>query len=162
MSAPDPRLAAAGSVFETVHASCVVVGEAGILIRGASGAGKSSLCLALIEAATARGLFARLVGDDRIALARIGGALLARPVSPLEGLLEVRGVGLLRRPHLPAARVRLVVDRMEEPPPRLPEEAQTIVEILGVALPRLACRHGRDIVPIALERAAGLSGGPFD
>lgn len=160
MSPPDPQPAAAAAATR-VHASCVVVGEAGILIRGASGAGKSSLAFALVEAASVRGLFARLVGDDRIALSRVGAALVARPVAPLEGLLEVRGVGLIHRPHLPAARVRLVVDRTEEPPPRLPEEAQTIVEILGVALPRLACRHDRDIVPIALERATGLSGTPF-
>lgn len=159
MSPPDPQPAAAAAT--RVHASCVVVGEAGILIRGASGAGKSSLALALVEAASARGLFARLVGDDRIALSRVGAALVARPVAPLEGLLEVRGVGLLTRPHLAAARVRLVVDRTDEPPPRLPEEAQTLVEILGVTLPRLACRHDRDIVPIALERATGLSGKPF-
>lgn len=162
MSPPGPQPAIGAIAAARVHASCVVLGEAGILIRGPSGAGKSSLALALIEAAAARGLFARLVGDDRIALSRVGEALVARPVAPLEGLLEVRGVGILHRPHLPAARLRLVVDRALTPPPRLPEEAETRVEILGVALPRLACHRDRDIVPIALERAARLSGAPFD
>lgn len=58
-STGDPQLVC-------VHGTAAVVGEAGVLIRGASGAGKSSLALALVDAAAARGLFARLVGDDRI------------------------------------------------------------------------------------------------
>ena len=52
----------------TIHACALVIGETGVLIRGASGAGKSSLVLALLEAAAAKGLFARLVADDRVAL----------------------------------------------------------------------------------------------
>ena len=45
---------------ETVHATAVLVGADGVLIRGDSGAGKSALALALIE----RG--ARLIADDRV------------------------------------------------------------------------------------------------
>lgn len=148
-----------------IHASCVVVGEAGILIRGASGSGKSRLALALIAEAQRDGLFARLVGDDRIALSRYAerdaireAALVARPVAPLEGLVEFRGVGLLARPWLPSARVRLIVDCLDAPPPRLPEPAEETCEILGVRLPRLSYHRDRDIVAIALRRARGLSG----
>ena len=55
------RAASAGYI----HATVVLVGEAGVLIRGASGSGKSALALALMSEAGRRGLFARLVGDDR-------------------------------------------------------------------------------------------------
>src|SRR5579885_12565 len=44
-----------------LHATAAVVGEAGVLIRGPSGSGKSSLAFALIAAAKASGLFARLI-----------------------------------------------------------------------------------------------------
>ena len=51
-----------------IHASAIAIAEAGIVIRGASGSGKSRLALALIEVARCAGVFARLVGDDRIRL----------------------------------------------------------------------------------------------
>src|SRR5437868_6022496 len=106
----------------TIHASCVLVGEAGVLIRGASGSGKSFLAHMLIAEAAQRGGFARLVCDDRIRIERRGGRLLARAVSPLESCLEVRGVGLLSIPHEPAAVIRLVVDCLGDAPARLPED----------------------------------------
>lgn len=125
---------------ERVHASAVAIGEAGILIRGASGAGKSFLSLALIGLAGREGLFARLVADDRVALAVRGGRLVARPVSPLEGLVERRGLGLTPEPYLPAAVIRLVVDCSAEEPERMPEPEALVERILGVDLPRLAVR----------------------
>lgn len=122
---------------ERVHASAVAVGEAGLLIRGASGAGKSFLSLALIARAKQEGLFARLVADDRVALSARGGRLLARPVSPLEGLVERRGLGLTPEPHLPATVIRLVIDCIGEEPERMPEPEALVEQILGVDLPRL-------------------------
>src|SRR5215212_9422518 len=97
-----------------IHATCVVIGEAGILIRGASGAGKSSLAGAL------PGRFGRLVGDDRVEIAALNGRLVARPVKPIEGRLELRGLGIVGLAHEPAAVVRLVVDCAAEAPARPP------------------------------------------
>ena len=95
----------------TVHASAVLVGARAVLIRGAPAAGKSALALRLIGAARS-GLipFARLVGDDRVHLEACHGRLLVRPAAALEGLLEVRGLGIRRLPYEPAAVVGLVVD----------------------------------------------------
>ena len=53
------------SVPATAHASAVVVGGHGVLIRGASGSGKSSLVLGLIDAQSPP---AMLVADDRVRL----------------------------------------------------------------------------------------------
>ena len=120
-----------------LHASVVVIGEAGILIRGASGAGKSSLALALIGAAQSRGHFARLVADDRTEITVRAGRLLASPVPPIAGLVERRGLGLTPEPHLAAAVLRLVIDCGTEPE-RMPEPEALVGTIAGVTLPRLS------------------------
>jgi serine kinase of HPr protein (carbohydrate metabolism regulator) len=123
----------------TVHASAVLVGSRAVLIRGPSGAGKSRLAVELIEAARC-GLvrFARLVGDDRVHLEAAGGRLLVRPAEALAGLVEVRGVGIIRLPHEPSAVVGLVVDLGVADAERLPVEREKITDIQGIALPRLA------------------------
>ncbi|MDB5590754.1 hypothetical protein [Enterovirga sp.] len=119
-----------------VHATALVLGERGLLIRGPSGAGKSTLARRLICRARDAGLFGRLVADDRTILLRAGGRLIARPVPAIAGVIEIRGIGLVRVPHEPACVVSLVVDL--EAPPRLPTAAERRVEIAGIWLPRLA------------------------
>jgi serine kinase of HPr protein (carbohydrate metabolism regulator) len=119
------------------HASAMLVGEAGVLIRGASGAGKTQLALALIAEAERAGLFARLIGDDRIGLRATGGRLVARPHPAIAGHVERRGLGLAPLPHEQAGTIRLVVDCLETEPPRLPEPEDMVTQIDGVTLPRL-------------------------
>ena len=130
-----------------IHAGCVVIGEAGILIRGASGQGKTLLARRLIDAALAQGLFARLVADDRVQLSTIAGRLLGRPNRAIAGKMEVRGLGIAAAPHEDAAVIRLVVDCVTETPPRLPDDAERNVSIDGVALPRVYSRDA-NIEPI--------------
>ena len=124
----------------SVHATCIVLREAGILIRGLSGAGKSTLARALILAGEAEGRFARLVSDDRVRIERRGGRLIASPHPAIAGLLEIRGIGLVAVAHEQACVLRLVVDLVDTPPPRLLESALDEVELRGVTLPRLATR----------------------
>lgn len=126
-----------------VHASAVVVGEAGILIRGAPGAGKTTLALALVAEGRRDRRFGRLVADDTVALEEAGGRLLARPHPRTAGLAERRGVGIIRVAHEPACVVRLIVDLDTpdaEPPQRVPDAADLRATLLGVVLPRLALR----------------------
>ncbi|AMJ62403.1 HPr kinase/phosphorylase [Bosea sp. PAMC 26642] len=130
-------MTARGGGPDRIHASTVAIGEAGVLIRGASGAGKSVLALGLIATAQQAGGFARLVGDDRISLAVCGGRLLARPVSPLEGLIERRGLGLTPEPYLPSVVVRLIVDIAGTEPARMPEPEDLVERLAGIDLPRL-------------------------
>jgi HPr kinase/phosphorylase len=119
-----------------LHASAVVIGEAGILIRGPSGSGKSSLALALVGLARQQGRFARLVADDRTGITVRAGRLLASPVPPIEGLVERRGLGLTPEPSLAAAVIRLMVDCGAEPE-RMPEPETLVATVAGVTLPRL-------------------------
>jgi HPr kinase/phosphorylase len=124
---------------EHLHATCVVLGRHGLFIRGRPGIGKSRLALTLLDwaqAAPAR-RFAALVADDQVAVARMGDSLVARPARALRGLIEVRGIGLLQRPVLPAARLTHLVDLLDIPPERLPEEDALSEVLMGVRLPRL-------------------------
>lgn len=120
-----------------IHATVIAVGEAGILIRGASGSGKSTLALALITLAAQAGRFARLVADDRAELGATGGRLVARPVAPLEGIIERRGLGLTPEPHTGAIVIRLIVDLSAEEPARMPEPEDLVDSLAGIDLPRL-------------------------
>ena len=107
------RGAFAGDVMATptIHASAVLVGARAVLIRGPSGSGKSSLALALLQAADHGALpFARLVGDDRVHVEAAHGRLLVRPAATLAGQIEVRGLGIRRMAHEPVAVVGLVVE----------------------------------------------------
>jgi serine kinase of HPr protein (carbohydrate metabolism regulator) len=124
----------------SIHACALIVDEAGLLIRGASGAGKSSLVLALIAAAQAQGRFARLVADDRVLLRLAGGRILAAPHPRIAGQIEERGSGIRCMPHEGQARLTHIIDLLPQPG-RLPaaEEASARLEgIEGIALIRIA------------------------
>jgi serine kinase of HPr protein (carbohydrate metabolism regulator) len=112
-----------------LHASCVDVSGTGVLLLGPSGCGKSDLALRLID----RG--ARLVADDRLSVERRGGRLIARAPARIAGLLEVRGLGIMRMDHCPSTTLGLVAALGGSPAPRLPDRA--IYEVLGIALPCL-------------------------
>jgi len=130
----------------TIHASAVLANTRAVLIRGSSGAGKSRLALDLIEAGRGGALrFARLVGDDRVHVQAAGGRLLVRPAEALAGLIEVRGLGILRLPYEPSAAVGLVVDLgacAEHLAERLPDPGEQRAIIEGIELPRLAVADG--------------------
>jgi HPr kinase/phosphorylase len=133
----------------TVHASAVLIGARAVLIRGPSGSGKSRLAWELIEAARGGAVvFTRLVGDDRVHLQAAGGRLLVRPSDALAGLIELRGVGILRRDHEACAVVGLVVDLAAADAERLPERRETIVE--GIPIPRLAVAPAVAALPLVL------------
>jgi HPr kinase/phosphorylase len=113
---------------QTLHASAVAVGGRGVLLLGPSGAGKSALALALI------GRGAALVADDRVTLTRAGGALIARAPAPLAGLIEARGVGLLRLPAMAEAPLGLAVDLGRAPAARMPHPATFTHTGVGIEL----------------------------
>jgi HPr kinase/phosphorylase len=141
----------------TIHASAVLFGRRGILIRGPSGSGKSRLALSLLRSAGA-GL-GRLVGDDRIHLEAVHGRLLMRPATALAGLIEIRGLGIVRMPHEAMAVAHLVVDLEAADAARLPEPAAMRADVLGVRLARLPVAPGFDAWPLLLgflgQRAYG-------
>ncbi len=140
-----------------VHASCVLVGEGAVLVRGAAGSGKTALCLALLEHARSIDVFARLVADDTVELAARHGRLVAKAAAATAGLVERRGLGLTPVLHEPAARVSLIVDCQPDEPARLPEAEDMVASVHGVALPRIAVSRGAPDAALVMA-ALGLFG----
>lgn len=93
------------------HGTCVSIDGKGVLITGASGAGKTALALMLIRRARAGGVEAGLVADDRVILDGDGSGVIARCPPPLAGKLEVRGWGIADVTDIavPFARLALLV-----------------------------------------------------
>ena len=92
-----------------LHGSCVARNDDAILLVGTPGSGKSDLALRLL----ARGF--TLVADDQVDIA--DGMAFCPPA--LAGLLEARGLGILRLPYYARARLALIVD-LTTRPDRLP------------------------------------------
>lgn len=114
-----------------VHATAVAIDGRAVLLRGPSGSGKSDLALRLIDAG------ARLVADDQSELVRLGNAIVVRPPAAIAGLLEVRGIGIIRLEPLMEAPLALIADLVPvEAVERLPSTRSE--RILGVDLPLIA------------------------
>lgn len=119
---------------ETIHASCVAIDGAAVLIAGPSGAGKSDLALRLID----RG--AVLVSDDRTIVEPHDGRLIARAPDRIAGRIEVRGVGIVDMPFAANLPVALMVEA-DDVPARLPDPATATLRGIAVPLARLALRE---------------------
>ncbi|MCW5732728.1 MAG: HPr kinase/phosphatase C-terminal domain-containing protein [Enhydrobacter sp.] len=133
-----------------VHATCVAWSSGkrwrAALLRGPSGAGKSDLALRLIDTG------GRLVADDQTEVARIGRTLVATSPPTLAGMIEVRGIGIVklhRGQLLVRAPVVLLVDLVTaDQIERLPDPAQETLH--DVELPRL------DLAPFEASSVAKL------
>jgi len=142
-----------------IHATAVILVDRGILILGASGAGKTSLALTLIRQTVTEGRFARLVADDQVFLASGAGKLLASAPATIAGLVEVRAYG--PRPiHAEQSAVIDLAVSLETPDntPRL-REPQSI-EFQGVGLDHLIL-PARDAGRSSLAIAAWFGWPPF-
>jgi len=95
------------------HGTAFILGDKGVLIRGRSGAGKTTLALSLIEMCAAKGRFARLVADDQVLLHAHGGRLVCAVPESIAGLAEFRGMGLGRTAFEPKMIVDIVVNLVE-------------------------------------------------
>lgn len=116
---------------EQLHATAVAIGNRGILLQGPSGAGKSDLALRLIDAG------AVLIADDRVDITLTDGTAFLSAPERLAGLMEVRGVGIIRLSHEEKVSLSLVVDLVKpENVERLPESLSAA--FMGVTVRRFA------------------------
>lgn len=135
-------MAGAAASRTNLHASVVALDPGrGVLIRGASGAGKSLLALRLMA------LGAHLVSDDRVELWVQDDALMASAPAQIAGRIEARGVGILRAEPLSQSRIRLIVDLDLQEAERLPTYRKD--SVLGVELP-LVLRVQHDHLDVAI------------
>ena len=116
MDRPAPTRSTSAPTL-TAHATCISIDGHGILLRGPSGSGKSDLALRAIADG------ARLVADDQVVLAAEGDAVIGSAPPTLRGMIEIRGLGVMRMEADVRARIALVadmtaagaIDRMPEP-----------------------------------------------
>ena len=114
-----------------VHATAIAIDGRAVLLRGPSGAGKSDLALRLIDSG------ARLVADDQAELRRAGERVLVTAPAGIVGLIEVRGLGILRVKPLAEAALAMCVDLVPSAEvERLPEIR--CEDVLGLAVPSIA------------------------
>lgn len=117
-----------------------------MLLRGKPGSGKSDLALRLIDEGW------DLVADDYTQLEDDDGVLRAQAPAAIQGLLEVRGVGIVRLDSAALAQVVAVFDLSPlSDIDRLPEPATTT--LLGLDVPLYAL-HGLDASAPAKVRMA--------
>jgi serine kinase of HPr protein (carbohydrate metabolism regulator) len=118
-----------------IHATGLVLDGTGLILRGPPGSGKSVLALDLLDQWEARGLPAHLVSDDRVEIIAGDAALRMRPAPNIEGLIELRGRGIVERPFVTEAPLHLVIDLVETLE-RMLEEDALVTELFGVTLSR--------------------------
>ena len=129
-----------------VHCNVLSLANIGLLIQGASGAGKSSLTLGLLEHAQQLGWEGYLVSDDQAFLEPHNNTLIAKTPDTIAGLLELRGHGIIEHPYQSSTKVRVVVQMIEDKLlDRMPEEKH--IDFNGIRLPMIE-------VPIQHEAAA--------
>lgn len=112
---------------QILHANAVVVQGRGLLIKGASGKGKSGLSLQLMA------LGAQLVADDRTVLELQGGQVWMSAPEPIRGLIEARGIGILSAQPALRARLSAVLDLDHDETDRLPPKRE--ISLLGCRFP---------------------------
>ncbi len=121
-----------------------------VLLRGFSGRGKSDLAFRLIDNG------AKLIADDQVSLERRQeDKIIAGSVPAIHGLLEVRGIGLLKYEVAPPTQLRLVIDLVprEEVPRMPPHETE---DILGIPVTALKLHAFDASTPAKIAKAIEL------
>jgi len=127
-----------------IHGSCVAKDGDAILLIGPPGSGKSDLALRLLS------LGFELVADDQV---DIMDGIASCPIE-LAGLLEARGIGIVRLPYRPDARLALVVE-LTGSADRLPYPVQHPDWRLPVVRIDATASSAPDKIALALNCALG-------
>lgn len=127
-----------------IHGTVVAIEGRGVLIRGRPGAGKSDLALRLID----RG--AKLVSDDAVILRRLRSEIRCDPIVGFEGLIEARGLGIVRVPDVPSAPLRLIIS-LNSRPERMPVSPRH--RLRRYAVPQVTVDPNSHSAPIHVELA---------
>ena len=115
---------------ESLHGSAFSHGGSGCVILGASGTGKSKLVADVMM------MGGRLIADDQLLFLNMMNLLAVAPVPELQGILELRHLGLVKiNDILTKHIVHLVVELDASVQDRLPVLEQR--EYLGIAVPYL-------------------------
>ncbi len=141
-----------------IHSTVIALEDQGVMFTGPSGSGKSDLALRFLDEG------ASLVSDDYADVVNENGQLMARPPETIAGMMEVRGMGVVKVPHVPEISLSLRCDLMPASEiERLPEGPLT-VQMEGIWVPRI-CLDASSAsavarVRFALKHLGALISGP--
>lgn len=146
------------------HCCVVEISGVGIVIEGPSGAGKTSLALALLEHAALTETPAGFICDDQAIISTQEGRLIAHAPANTSGLVEIRGYGIVQIANQPEADVDLVVNLVsDEAVQRMREDETTVVAGIELPLLKVPSRHeagARRIIMAWIAEHRGVSGIP--
>lgn len=139
---------------DSVHGVLMTVYGVGTLIIGESGMGKSEIALELIKKGHV------LVADDRVDVSRVHNTIVGKSAPLLEGMLEIRGIGIIDVAKMFGASallkhfninlvIKLVKYDQNENYARIGNEAPVFWRILGVDLPMM-------VIPVKEGRSMGV------
>ena len=114
-----------------IHATVVSIKDKGVLLRGPSGAGKSDFALRLIDQG------ATLVADDFCAPFVRQTDLWVQTPEAIQGLIEARGVGILKVPFIESSKIHLVCDLVSNDEVERFPDPPFHTEISGVTVPMI-------------------------
>ena len=134
---------------ELLHATAVAINGEGVLLSGQSGSGKSDLALRLID----RG--AVLISDDGVLVEPGDPHPTLRTAPNIAGMIEMRGVGIVKMPFADGVPLRLVVD-MGDAPKRLPPDNPT-TSIAGHDITCLKLLSFEASAPLKVEHALRIA-----
>ena len=139
----------------SVHGELMSIYGIGVLIRAASGQGKSEIALELLK----RGHI--LIADDRVDIARIHNRVMGQCPELLKDVLEIRGIGIINVVQMfgiastaEKSQIDLVIDMIpweeREEYKRLGNEENQLENFFGIDIKRitLPVRPGRSMAAI--------------
>jgi len=134
------------------HATAIAIDGVGVLIRGPSASGKSDLALRLIEAG---GI---LIADDQVEVARVDDRCLLSAPETINGLLEVRGLGVVDIGAVQDIPLGLVIDlKPRDKIERMPEPKEELIE--GISIRVLDIDAFEMSAPAKIKMALRIQGG---
>ena len=128
-----------------VHSTSVVIEDAGVMITGKSGFGKSDLALRLIDSG------ATLISDDVTICEKIGDSIFLFPPNETKGLLEVREIGIMTVPYIENIKLSLLVELVETEIDRLPQKS--FAKLLNIKIKKIKIqgRNSSSVAKIKLK-----------
>ena len=129
--------------MDSFHGTAVSYHGCGILIRGPSGSGKSDLALRLIDDG------AILIADDQVQIKFVGKELHLSAPNSISGLIEIRGVGVIRIKHVSRVPLSLIVDiNTKEQLQRLPAIKKEVINNIHISVIRINAFESSTIAKI--------------
>ena len=127
------------------HATSIVLEDAGLMITGPSGIGKSDLALRLIDNG------ATLISDDITMCKKVGNDLRLFAPKNTKGLLEVREIGIINVPYVENVRLLLIISLSKNNVNRVPKKRYKIINGIKVPVFGLYGNHPSAVVKIKVK-----------